>query len=67
MSDRERNTFQYKDINVIVEADIESVSGISFLIKDTSLPGNAYFSFAYFDDTKRFIDLGCDWDKMTKG
>ena len=66
MSDRERNTIQYKDISVIAEPDIESVSGISFLIKDNSLPGEAYSSFAYFDDAKRFIDLGCDWDKFIK-
>ena len=31
MTDRERNTFQYKDIDIIVENDIESVSGISCL------------------------------------
>jgi hypothetical protein len=64
--DRKRNTFQYNNVDIIVESDIESVSGISFLIRDTSLPGQAYFSFAYFDDTKRFIDCGCDWDKMLK-
>ena len=67
MTDRERNTFQYNNVDIIVEADVESVSGISFLIKDKSLPGNAYSSFAYFDDVKRFIDLGCDWNKMIKG
>lgn len=67
MTDRERNTFKYNNIDVIVEADTESVSGISFLIKDANLPGNAYSSFAYFDDVKRFIDLGCDWEKMIKG
>lgn len=67
MTDRQRNTFQYNDVNVVVESDIESVSGISFLIRDSSLPGNAYSAFAYFDDVKRFIDCGCDWDKMTKG
>ena len=66
MSDRERNTFQYNNIDIIVESDTESVSGISFLIKDTSLPGNAYSAFAYFDDVKRFIDCDCDWDKMLK-
>ena len=66
MSDRERNTFQYSGVDIIVETDVESVSGISFLIKDNSLPGNAYFSFAYFDDVKRFVDCGCDWDKMLK-
>lgn len=64
--DRRRNTFQYKDTDIIVESDIESVSGISFLVKDPSLPGNSYSSFAYFDDTKRFIDCGCNWDKMIK-
>ena len=67
MSDRERNTFQYNGIDVIVEVDVESVSGISFLIKDPNLQGNAYSAFAYFDDAKRFIDFGCDWDKMIKG
>lgn len=67
MTDRQRNTFQYNNTDIIVESDIESVSGISFLIKDTSLPCNAYSSFAYFDDVKRFIDCGCNWDKMTKG
>ena len=67
MSDRQRNTFQYNNIDIIVESDIESVSGISFLIKDNSLPGNAYSAFAYFDEVKKFIDYGCDWDKMTKG
>lgn len=66
MSDRERNTFQYNNVDIIVESDTESVSGISFLIKDTSLPGNAYSAFAYFDDVKRFIDCDCDWDKMLK-
>ena len=66
MTDRERNTFQYAGTPVAVESDIESVSGISFLIKDKSLPGNAYSAFAYFDDVKRFIDCGCNWDKFTK-
>jgi len=67
MTDRQRNTFQYNEVDVIVEADVESVSGISFLVRDTKLPGNAYSSFAYYDDVRRFIDFGCDWDKMTKG
>ena len=62
-TDRERNTFQYRDVDIIVEADIESVSGISFLIKDTTIPGNAFFAFAYFDDAKRFIACDCDWDR----
>ena len=66
MTDRERNTIQYEGINVIVEADIESVSGITFMIKDESLPGEAYSGFACFDDVKRFIGCGCDWDKFTK-
>jgi hypothetical protein len=66
MTDRERNTFQYKDVDIIVEADAESISGISFMIRDTSLPGSAYFTFAYFDDVKRFIACDCDWDKMLK-
>ena len=67
MRDRERNTLQYNNVDIIVESDIESVSGISFLIRDTSLPGEAYSAFAYFDDIKKFIDCGCDWDKMVKG
>ena len=67
MSDRERNTLQYNNVDIIVESDIESVSGISFLIRDKSLPGEAYSAFAYFDDIKKFIDCGCDWDKMVKG
>ena len=66
MTDRQRNTFKYSNIDIIVEADIESVSGISFLVQDTSLPGKAYSAFAYFDDVKRFIDCNCDWDKFTK-
>ena len=66
MSDRERNTFQYNNVDIIVESDTESVSGISFLIRDMSLPGNAYSAFAYFDDVKRFVDCGCDWNKMLK-
>ena len=64
MTDRQRNTFQYNSVDIIVEPDIESVSGISFLIKDFSLPGNSYSAFAYFDDVKRFVDCGCDWDKF---
>jgi len=64
MTNRERNTFQYNETDVIVEPDTESVSGISFLIKDNSIPGNAYSSFAFFDDVKRFIDTGCDWDRF---
>ena len=66
MTDRQRNTFQYNNVDIIVEPDIESVSGISFLVRDTALPGASYFSFAYFDDTKQFIDCGCDWDKFVK-
>lgn len=66
MTDRERNTLQYNNVDIIVEPDSESVSGISFLIRDKSLPGNAYSSFAYFDDVKRFIDCDCNWDKFTK-
>ena len=66
MTDRERNTIQYNETDVIVEPDTESVSGISFLIKDNSIPGNAYSSFAYFDDVRRFIDLGCNWDKFNE-
>lgn len=66
-TDRQRNTFEYKNTQVSVEPDIESVSGISFLIPDSSLPGNAYSAFAYFDDVQKFIECGCDWDKMTKG
>ena len=67
MSDRQRNTFQYNNVNIIVESDIESVSGISFLIKDGSLPGESYSAVAYFDDTKKFIDCGCNWDKFLNG
>ena len=67
MTDRERNTIQYAGVDVIAVSDVESVSGISFLIKDNSLPGNAYSAFAYFDDVKKFVDLGCDWNKMIKG
>ena len=67
MTDRQRNTFQYNNTAVIVEPDIESVSGISFLIRDNSLPGESYSAFAYFDDVKRFIECGKDWDKMVKG
>ena len=67
MTDRQRNTFQYNSVNVIVEPDIESVSGISFLIKDDSISWDAYSAFAYFDEVKKFIDCGCSWDKMLKG
>lgn len=66
MTDRQRNTFQYNNVDIIVEPDIESVSGISFLVRDISLPGAAYSSFAYFDDVKQFIDCGCDWDVFVK-
>jgi len=61
MSDRQRNTFQYKDVDISVESDIESVSGISFLIKNPQIRGNSYFAFAYFDEAKKFINCGCDW------
>lgn len=64
MSDRQRNTFQYNNVSIIVEPDIESVSGISFLIRDKSMKGEAYSSFAYFDDVKQFVDCGCDWGKF---
>lgn len=67
MTDRQRNTFKYNNVDIIVEPDIESVSGISFLVKDESLAWNAYSAFAYFDEVKKFIDFGCSWDKMTKG
>lgn len=66
MTDRERNTFKYKNIDIIVEPDIESVSGISFLIKDASLPFNSYSAFAYFDDVQHFVDCGCCWDRFVK-
>ena len=66
MSDRERNTFQYNNVDIIVVPDIESVSGITFLIRDNSLRGEAFSAFAYFDDTKRFIECNCDWNKFTK-
>jgi len=64
MSDRERNTFKYKGYDITVETDIESVSGLSFLIPDRNLPGHSYHTFAYFDDIDRFIKCGCDWDKF---
>ena len=54
-------------MDISVEADIESVSGISFLIRNKSLPGESFYAFSYFDEAKKFIDLGCDWDKMLKG
>ena len=63
MTDRERNTIRYHNIDVIVERDSESVSGISFLIKDESTPGNSYYSFAYFDSAKLFVDCNCIWDE----
>lgn len=66
MTDRQRNTFQYGSTDIIVEPDIESVSGITFLVRDKSLPGEAYSGFAYFDDIKRFIECGCNWDVFIK-
>lgn len=62
MTDRERNTIRYHNIDVIAEVDLESASGISFLIKDESMPGNSYYTFAYFDSAKLFIDCNCIWD-----
>lgn len=60
---RKRNTFQHKGFDIIVEADSESVSGISFNIHDKDIDlQNAYCTFAYFDDLDRFIDCGRDWD-----
>lgn len=56
MSDRQRNTFQYNNVDIIVEPDIESVSGISFLVRDKSLIRDSYFAFSYFDNVKQFID-----------
>lgn len=64
MTDRERNTFKYKGYDISVEADTESISGISFLMPDRSIPGQSYFTFAYFDDVDRFIKCNCDWDKF---
>jgi hypothetical protein len=63
LKDRERNTFEYSGVPIFVEADPESISGISFSIpdKDLNLP-NTFCSFAYFDDLKRFIDCGQDWN-----
>lgn len=60
--DRKRNTFEYSGVSIFVEADPESISGISFSIpdKDLNLP-STFCSFAYFDDLKRFIDCGQDW------
>ena len=53
---RQRNTFQHKGVDIIVEVDEESVSGISFLIPDKGLNlPNTFCSFAYFDDLDRFI------------
>ena len=64
MTDRQRNTFPYNNVSIIVEPDIESVSGISFLVRDKSMKGEAYSAFAYFDDVKKFIDCGCNWDRF---
>ena len=66
MTDRQRNTFQYNQVDIIVEADIESVSGISFLVRDESLPGEAYSAFAYYDDVKKFIDCNRNWSEFLK-
>ena len=66
MIDRSRNTFQYKGIDIIIESDVESVTGISFLIRDTTLPGNAYSAFAYLDKAKKFIDCNCKWERCLK-
>lgn len=66
MSDRERNTFKYKGYDVTVEADPESVSGISFLMPNRELPGKSFYAFAYFDGVEKFIKCNCDWDKYTK-
>ena len=64
MTDRDRNTFKYKGYDISVEVDPESISGISFLMPDRSIPGKSYFTFAYFDDVDRFIKCNCDWDQF---
>ena len=64
LSDRERNTIRYHNIDIIVESDLESVSGISFLVKDNSTPGNSYYTFAYFDSAKLFVDCNCVWSEF---
>lgn len=56
MTDRQRNTINYKGIDIIVEKDVESISGISFLIKDPSMPGNSFYAFAYYDEVKKFVN-----------
>lgn len=66
MIDRDRNTFKYKGYDVTVEADSESVSGISFLLPNRELPGKSFYAFAYFDDVEKFIKCNCDWDKYLK-
>ena len=66
MTDRERNTIRYHNIDITVEPDVESASGISFLIRDGSTPGNSYYTFAYFDSAKLFVDCNCIWDEYEK-
>ena len=56
MTNRQRTTINYKEIDIIVEKDVESISGISFLIKDTSMPGNSFYAFAYYDEAKKFVN-----------
>lgn len=56
MTNRQRNTINYKGIDIIAEKDVESISGISFLIRDTSMSGNSFYSFAYYDEAKKFVD-----------
>jgi len=65
-ADRQRNTFEYSRVSIFVEADPESISGISFSIPDKDLNLlNTFCSFAYFDDLKQFIDCGQDWELFT--
>ena len=66
MTDRDRNTFKYKGYDVTVEADSESVSGISFLVPNRELPGRSFYAFSYFDGVEKFIKCNCDWDTYLK-
>lgn len=59
MTDRQRNTINYKGIDIIVEKDVESISGISFLIKDPSMPENSFYAFSYYDEAKKFVQRNC--------
>lgn len=61
--DKSRNTFKYRGYDISVEYDANSVSNLSFMIPDRSLP-NSFFSFAYFDELDEFISSGLNWDKF---